>query len=99
MTRKNFYFFTYILLIPFLIFFLLEFLLNIYFNSTRIPNDNRFQFRYMMYSEGKLFEKYDNFFKYHPNLNKRYLQFYFHQGKFKKIWDYNFPTNNFVFIN
>jgi lysophospholipase L1-like esterase len=51
-----------------------------------------------MYSEGKLFEKYDNFFKYHPNLNKRYLQFYFHQGKFKKIWDYNFPTNNFGLV-
>ena len=98
MTRKNFYFFTYILIIPFLIFFLLEFLLNIYFNSTKIPNDNRFQFRYMMYSEGKLFEKYDNFFKYHPNLNKRYLQFYFHQGKFKKIWDYNFQTNNFGLV-
>ena len=98
MTRKKFSFFTYILIIPFLIFFLLEFLLNIYFNSTKIPNDNRFQFRYMMYSEGKLFEKYDNFFKYHPNLNKRYLQFYFHQGKFKKIWDYNFPTNNFGLV-
>jgi len=98
MTRKNFYFFTYILIIPFLIFFVLEFFLNIYFNSTKIPNDNRFQFRYMMYSEGELFEKYENFFKYHPNLNKRYLQFYFHQGKFTKIWDYNFSTNNFGLV-
>ena len=98
MTKKNFYFLTYILLIPFLIFFLLEILLNIYFNSMKIPNDNRFQFRYMMYSEGKLFKKYENFFKYYPNLNKRYLQFYFHKDKFEKIWDYNFPTNNFGLV-
>ena len=98
MTKKNFYFLTYILLTPFLIFFLLEVLLNIYFNSMKIPNDNRFQFRYMMYSEGKLFKKYKNFFKYYPNLNKRYLQFYFHKDKFEKIWDYNFPTNNFGLV-
>ena len=98
MTKKNFYFLTYILLTPFLIFFLLEFLLNIYFNSMKIPNDNRFQFRYMMYSEGKLFNKYENFFKYYPNLNKRYLQFYFNKDKFEKIWDYNFPTNNFGLV-
>ena len=34
------------------------------------------------------------FFKYYPNLDKRYLQIYFHQDKFTKIWDYNFSTNN-----
>ena len=95
MTRKNFYFLIYVLLTPFFIFFILEFLLNIYFNSMKIPNDNNSKFRYMIYSEGNLFRKYENFFKYYPNLNKRYLQVYFHQDKPVKIWDYNFPTNNF----
>ena len=98
MKRKNLYFLIYILLIPFLIFFGLEILLNIHFNSMKIPNDNRSKLRYMVYSEGNLFKKYNNFFKYYPNLDKRYLQFYFHQGKFVKIWDYSFPTNNFGLV-
>ena len=78
--------------------FFLEFLLKIYFKSSKIPNDNRYKYRYMLYSKGKLFDGYKNFFKYQPNLSKRNLHFYYKENEFLKIWDYEFSTNNFGLV-
>jgi len=94
MIKKNLFFLTYILISIAFIFISAETLLSLYFKSVKIPTDNRFKYRYMLYSEGKLFKRFDNFFKYHPNLNKRSLQFYFKDNQFIKIWDYEFETNN-----
>ena len=52
----------------------------------------------MLYSKGKLFDGYKNFFKYQPNLSKRNLHFYYKENEFLKIWDYEFSTNNFGLV-
>ena len=97
-SKKIVFFFLYTLFIIFFTVLSLEILLKFYFQSQKIPTDNKNNFRYMLYSEGKLFKSDKNFFKYYSNLNKRSLQFYYQNGKFIKIWDYNFPTNNFGLV-
>lgn len=96
--KKNIFFLIYLFFTTIISVFLLELFLNIYFKSKKIPNDSRFQNRYMLFKEGRVFEKFDNFFKYHPNLNQRSLQYYFIDDKFKKIWDYNLITNNYGLV-
>ena len=93
----SFYFF----LTPIIIIICLEFLLSIYFNSYKIPTENRFKNRYLLYSKDgndKLFDEYKNFFKYKPNILSRDLLYYYKDNKFLKIWDYEFNTNNFGLV-
>ena len=97
-SKKKILLFFYFFFTPIIIFFSVEFLLKIYFKSFKIPTDNRYKFRYMLYSEGKVFDGYKNFFKYQPNLLSRSLLYYYKKNKFLKIWDYEFNTNNFGLV-
>ena len=99
--KKKIFLFFYFFITPIIIIFFVEFLLNIYFKSSKIPTENRFKFRYMLYSNdsnGKSFDKYKNFFKYKPNLSIRHLLYYYRENNFLEIWDYKFNTNNFGLV-
>ena len=99
--KKKILLFFYFFITPIIIVFFLELLLSIYFKSFKIPTENRFKFRYMLYSndsDSKLFDEYKNFFKYKPNLLSRHLLYYYEENNFLEIWDYKFNTNNFGLV-
>ena len=97
-TKKVLFLFYYTVFIIAIIIISLEILLKFYFKNQKIPTDNKNYFKYTLYSEGKLFKPGKDFFKYHINLNKRIINFYYQNDQFIKIWDYNFPTNNFGLV-
>ena len=81
----------------------LEILLRVYSNLYNIKfiSDNRYSQIFKVYSQGKIFKSYENFFLYEKNLDqKRYLNFYFDKkdSELKKIWDYKFSTNNYGLV-
>ena len=99
--KKKILLFFYFFITPIIIVFFLELLLSIYFKSFKIPTENRFKFRYMLYSndsDSKHFDEYKNFFKYKPNLLSRHLLYYYEENNFLEIWDYKFNTNNFGLV-
>jgi len=101
MLKKKKFVLFYFFITPIIIIFFVEFLLSIYFKSSKIPTDNRFKFRYMLYGNdrsSKLFDEYENFFKYKPNLLSRHLLYYYRDNNFLEIWDYKFNTNNFGLV-
>ena len=96
--KRKLLLFSYFFLTLIFIIICLEFLLKIYFRSSEIPTDNRLKFRYMLYSKDKVFDEHKNFFKFQPNLLSRHLLYYYKEGKFLKVWDYEFNTNNFGLV-
>ena len=92
--KKTFYIILYFIFSLLFIIISTELLLSVYFKSVKIPTDNRYMNRYMLFSEGKLFKDFKNFFLYEPNINRRSLQYYFEENRFQKIWDYELKTNN-----
>ena len=91
------------LFISIIILISLELLLKIYsrFANVNFINDNRYTQLFKVYSQGKIFKSYNNFYLYEKNLDqKKYLNFYYDKknSKLKKIWDYKFSTNNYGLV-
>ena len=68
------------LFISIIILISLELLLKIYsrFANVNFINDNRYTQLFKVYSQGKIFKSYNDFYLYEKNLDqKRYLNFYY----------------------
>ena len=91
----------YSILIVFFSIISLEICLKVYSkaNNISIINDNRNSKLVKVYTEGKIFKTNIDFFTYEKNLKKkRYINYYYERNSLKKIWDYEFSTNNYGLV-
>ena len=50
--------------------------------------------RYLIFNEGKVFRNIENFFTYHPNKKIKTANYYYSEGKFTEVYNYEIHTNN-----